>query len=208
MRKGFTLIELMTVILIIGILVSLGTYGYGIARQRNRDDQRKTDIASIKNYLEQYYVDNRNYPNSDTYNSVSDIVPSAKYQLSDINTNCDRFNNYSKKLLVPRYASTIPDDPINKTNISVDAARKCSISNISGIYVYQSLPINSIKTKVKPDNADIARGFYLMAKMERDTDILYPTLDLSIINSLNLTYSQNTNSSTTQNYAVTNSKND
>ena len=60
MRKhpGFTLLELLIVIAIIGILASLAAVSYSSAQRRARDSQRQSDLKAIQNAMEQYYTDN------------------------------------------------------------------------------------------------------------------------------------------------------
>ncbi len=58
MRKGFTLLELLIVIAIIGILASLATVSYSSAQKKARDSQRQADLKAIQNAMEQYYADN------------------------------------------------------------------------------------------------------------------------------------------------------
>lgn len=60
---GFSLLELLIVIAIIGILVSLGTVSYSSAQKKGRDSRRKSDLRAIQNAWEQYYADtNGVYP--------------------------------------------------------------------------------------------------------------------------------------------------
>ncbi len=54
MKKGFTLIELLVVISIIGILASLTLVSYSGAQKQTRDTQRKSDLAQLRNGLENY----------------------------------------------------------------------------------------------------------------------------------------------------------
>ena len=64
-KSGFTLVELLIVIAIIGILVSLATVSYTSAQQKGRDGRRKSDLHAMQNAWEQYYADNAGaYPSS------------------------------------------------------------------------------------------------------------------------------------------------
>ena len=61
-RKGFTLIELMVVIAIIGILASIVIVSLNSSKGNARDTQRKQDLENIQGALEVYYSTNANYP--------------------------------------------------------------------------------------------------------------------------------------------------
>ncbi len=66
-RQGFTLIELVVVMAIIGVLTGLATFNFQQARQRARDVQRKNDLKQLANALEVYKGDQKpqTYPASD-----------------------------------------------------------------------------------------------------------------------------------------------
>jgi prepilin-type N-terminal cleavage/methylation domain-containing protein len=62
--RGFTLIELMVVIAIIGILASIIMVSLSSAQAKARDARRIADINTLKLSLEMYYNDNLKYPSS------------------------------------------------------------------------------------------------------------------------------------------------
>lgn len=61
-KKGFTLIELIVVISIIGILSSLLVANFMNVRQKTRDGVRKKDLEQVRLALETYRIDVGEYP--------------------------------------------------------------------------------------------------------------------------------------------------
>ena len=61
-KKGFTLIEILIVISVIGILASIVLVNLGGFRSRGRDARRISDLRTIQNALELYYANSGNYP--------------------------------------------------------------------------------------------------------------------------------------------------
>lgn len=64
-ESGFTLLELLVVIVILGILATVGFGQYRTSQIKGRDSQRKSDLGNIARALEMYYNDFRSYPLSD-----------------------------------------------------------------------------------------------------------------------------------------------
>ena len=61
-HKGFTLIELIVVMSIIGVLATLIINNLNDARARARDSKRKTELTQLKTALRIYYNDYQTYP--------------------------------------------------------------------------------------------------------------------------------------------------
>jgi len=68
-KKGFTLVEVIVVIAIIGILASFLVGAFTGIKRTTRDAQRKTDLRSIQSALEIYRSDKGNYPASSPISS-------------------------------------------------------------------------------------------------------------------------------------------
>ena len=92
-QQGFTLIELIIVMVIIAILVLLLLPNLANGPKRARDSQRKSDFRSVQSALEQYFADNNSYP-PDGGGGNGGFTGLATY-------------------LVPRYIKAMPTDPKN-----------------------------------------------------------------------------------------------
>ena len=61
-KNGFTLIELLIVVAIIAVLLGVGSVSFTTARRQGRDATRQADLKAVGSALEQYFADNRVYP--------------------------------------------------------------------------------------------------------------------------------------------------
>lgn len=61
-KSGFTLVELLIVIVIISVLATLTVFGANKVSRDARDFSRKSTVAVITESLEKYYADNGEYP--------------------------------------------------------------------------------------------------------------------------------------------------
>ena len=61
-QSGFTIVELLIVIVVIGILAGLVLNTFNGIQARARDTERKTDVNSIHGQVEAFHADNGYYP--------------------------------------------------------------------------------------------------------------------------------------------------
>jgi prepilin-type N-terminal cleavage/methylation domain-containing protein len=64
-RKGFSLVELMVVMGIIGLLATVAVFSLNNSRMSSRDAKRLSDIQTLRSALEQNWLTNAAYPLAD-----------------------------------------------------------------------------------------------------------------------------------------------
>lgn len=85
-RSGFTLIEVLIVIVVIAILASIITLAFNVQQRESRDSKRATDILVLSEEFERYYAEKGNYPYSCNLATQSTEYPShfsVMYCMSD-----------------------------------------------------------------------------------------------------------------------------
>ncbi|MDO8407628.1 MAG: type II secretion system protein [bacterium] len=87
--RGFTLIELMVVIAIIGLLASIVLTSLQMARQKARDAGRLSDMHTFQDALELYHISHGSYPPVSGNGALSAL----------------------QVLVTDGYIPTLPDDP-------------------------------------------------------------------------------------------------
>ncbi|MFA6081715.1 MAG: prepilin-type N-terminal cleavage/methylation domain-containing protein [Patescibacteria group bacterium] len=79
-KKGFTLMELLIVIMILGVLAALITGNFFTSLKKGRDAKRKGDLEQIQRALEMYYEDKKAYPSALVFeSSLSDPISGKVY---------------------------------------------------------------------------------------------------------------------------------
>ncbi|MEO5949946.1 MAG: prepilin-type N-terminal cleavage/methylation domain-containing protein [Candidatus Saccharimonadales bacterium] len=104
---GFTIVELLIVVVVIGVLAAIVIVAYNGVQQRARDANRMSDVTVINKALELYYIDYGRFPNgsgSTTINSGWSTTADASWQ------------NLATAL--QPYLSKIPVDPVSAPNLS------------------------------------------------------------------------------------------
>lgn len=97
-RQGFTVVELMVVVSIIGILSTVTYASFSQAQKKARIAKRVSDLKQMQVALEYYYAVNKAYPDSGGVWI----------------TECVEFNGNGNNVipgLVPNYIASIPKDP-------------------------------------------------------------------------------------------------
>lgn len=97
-NEGFTFLELMLVIIILGVLAALISGNFITSLKKGRDARRKADLEQIRQALEFYYEDNKSYP------PTADVV--FGYPLCIPAATC----------ATKTYMTKIPNDPITGKN--------------------------------------------------------------------------------------------
>lgn len=101
-KKGFTIIELIVSIVVIGILVTIMIVSYGGIQQRSRDSERGSDITQLKMAIEKYHAERSSYP---------DVCPGGD------GTDCPAS---SLATALNPYLKAIPHDPRNPADSATD----------------------------------------------------------------------------------------
>lgn len=107
--NGFTLVELLVVMAILGVLVTLVATGFRTAQMRGRDAQRKSDLKELANSMEVFYSDHGKYPSD----SGGKIV-ACPYDEASSGTCAWGASEFTDGSTV--YFKVIPKDPISSLN--------------------------------------------------------------------------------------------
>lgn len=77
-ESGFTIVELLIVIVVIGILAALVVTTFSGIQKKARDSERQTDINAVHGQVEAYYAQNGKYPTLTNLNNTSFVTGELK----------------------------------------------------------------------------------------------------------------------------------
>jgi len=136
-NKGFTIVELLIVIVVIGILALLVITTYSGIQQKARNSKRQTDLQSLQTQLEAFFSQNGYYPNLTDMNSSSWLDTNMKSL--DQNALIDPSNATQSKTLVgtptvKSYSYAATDSSGNTCDGASPADQSCAKYTLTAKY--------------------------------------------------------------------------
>jgi len=108
-ERGFTLLELLIAVAILGLLASIISAPIMASRQRSRDAKRLEDFRVIRDALEMYQNDHGSYPPAPCGWNCNG------YFYSCVSSGAAAWSNFAT-YLTPYISGEVPIDPINTPN--------------------------------------------------------------------------------------------
>lgn len=145
-QSGFTIVELLIVIVIIGILAGLVITTFVGIQQRARNSERQTDINSVSSQLEGYFAKNSGYP---TLADITDVTGTEWAVANEV-----KFGDNRKAL----------DDPSGGTTTLVG-----TVPTAVGAYSYTTTPggcVSPTDETGAPNTGTFCTGYTLTAFQE------------------------------------------
>ena len=164
-RRGFTIVELIITITIMGILLTLAVVNVNSTQIQARDTERKVDIESIANALEGYYL-----------TGADGSVNLGRYPSTALADNVSTLNSNLRDIDLKSFTAPGVDDPMTTFIASTNTGNAKSIQTTAGVlpqptkdqYVYQA-----IKTDGSICGAGVVdcRKFNLFYRLEGDNTV-------------------------------------
>ena len=82
--RGFTIVELLIVIVVIAILAAITIVAYNGVQARGRDAARVADMHDLKQQIELYYIDNGSYPTCSGVDGCYSTNPTTSYRITSM----------------------------------------------------------------------------------------------------------------------------
>lgn len=149
--RGFTLIELMITMVIIGVVFGAVISATAGIQKQSRNAQRKTDLSKIQTALQQYYTDENKYPLKESLGAASTSIVGS---ISPLKT----------------YLSPIPRDPRGggvyyyEPRLSKSSGVSCTTASPGSCHYY-FLCATLEGTFTDVCNGDAANGNYVLTPL-------------------------------------------
>ena len=158
-KSGFTIVELLIVIVVIAILAAISIVSYNGIQQRARDSERQSDINTMQKQLELFYTDRGYYPltesliggNGFAFAANNFTSPGPGYMVAP--------NSADKTLSSYKDFSSPPNDVYGYLSYKSDGVTRCS--SVAGdaatackkyILYYRMENPNTVKTVYSSNN--------------------------------------------------------
>lgn len=82
LKPGFTIVELLIVIVVIGILAAISIVAYNGIQDRASDTTVQSDIRNYANIIHQHHAINGTYPGGDTHSTTTAAPEGLNFQVS------------------------------------------------------------------------------------------------------------------------------
>lgn len=119
---GFTIVELLIIVALIGILAAIVIVAYNGLQQRAHNAQHQNDIKTVQKVIEAYNVQYGEYPKTTTN-------PSSNWKTIDVRTDDNCQNGSSQPDWVPNVTDKLPQS---------DPAYSGGVDGAIGCYLYAS----------------------------------------------------------------------
>lgn len=169
-RGGFSIIEIVITITILGILLSLGVVAMSSTQLSARDSERKADVEAIAMSFEGYYKNGMRggtTPYGDEYFMSGGSYPGTEYMYVE-----------SLKAITPESDEKIFRAPGATTGISIVGATN-AIQSTAGVlpqpttstYVYQAIDKSGNALCPDPFLSGFCRKFNIFYRLEKDNSV-------------------------------------
>ena len=165
MRRGFTIVELVITVTIIGILLTLAVVNMNGSQVKARDSERKADVEVIALSLESFYSNKRDsggtWQATNTYMAISPLTKtSIVANLGEIDP---------KVLYAPAYDGEGDQTSLVSATNAVQTTAGVTPQPTINQYVYQ--PLTAEGTRCTSPTASACRKFNIFYRLETDNSV-------------------------------------
>lgn len=157
LRWGFTIVELLVILTVMGILIGLSVVALGNAQVESRDSERKIDVEAIALYLESFYSegDSAIGPHYPSFITISEMIG-------------EDGGIDPKVVRAPGVADDAPASLTGAGN-AIETTSGVLPQPTINTYVYQ--PISSNNTALCFSTVDPCRRFNIYYMLEKDNTV-------------------------------------